>query len=578
MLRQPTSFPRALLLILALVWQVTPSFPGSNASHCKCLPGDECWPSKTEWAAFNATVGGRLVATAPLASPCHYDASAAYDAEECAALKNAWGFPETHYSTSSSPMAAWFANNSCSPFMPPSAPCVADAYVQYAVRAAGVSDYQATLAFATKKKIRLVIRNTGHDYFGKSTGAGALALWTHFLKETPIIKAYSSDSFRGTAMRLGAGVQAFEAYAAADQAGLAVVGGACSTVGVAGGYSQGGGLGPLSSAFGLGADQVLEWEVVLASGQHVVATPTRYKDLYWALSGGGGGPYAAVLSMTVRAHPAVKVASANLTFTDAGVSGQSFTEAVKTFLSTLPRLAEAGTWSSFYVAGSAFRLVPVFGPNLDAATLQALLDPTLAALNKSGISYEYHLETFDTFLSAYDSMVVLENVTEANLGGRLIPRTLLETKDSVASLMEAFQLILDAGGVVSGIVSNQTNFPLNRVENSVNPALRESVISVVFGLPYNHAEYAGNIPLQQEITNTFMPRLEALTPGGGSYLNEGDINQPNWQTAFYGVNYPALRRIKEKYDAHGLFYGLTAVGSEKWEYRMRTDGRLCRVE
>lgn len=79
-------------------------------------------------------------------------------------------------------------------------------------------------------------------------------------------------------------------------------------------------------------------------------------------------------------------------------------------------------------------------------------------------------------------MVVLENVTEANLGGRLIPRTLLETKDSVASLMEAFQLILDAGGVVSGIVSNQTNFPLNRVENSVNPALRESVISVVFGL------------------------------------------------------------------------------------------------
>ena len=79
-------------------------------------------------------------------------------------------------------------------------------------------------------------------------------------------------------------------------------------------------------------------------------------------------------------------------------------------------------------------------------------------------------------------MVAAENVTEANIGGRLIPRTLLETKDSVASLMEAFQLILDGGGVVSGIASNQTNFPLNGVENSVNPAFRESVISVVLGL------------------------------------------------------------------------------------------------
>ena len=42
-------------------------------------------------------------------------------------------------------------------------------------------------------------------------------------------------------MKMGAGVQGFEAYAAADKAGLAVVGGECPTVGLAGGYTQGGG-------------------------------------------------------------------------------------------------------------------------------------------------------------------------------------------------------------------------------------------------------------------------------------------------------------------------------------------------
>ena len=38
---------------------------------------------------------------------------------------------------------------------------------------------------------------------------------------------------------MGAGVQGFEAYEAADKNGLAVVGGECPTVGLAGGYTQG---------------------------------------------------------------------------------------------------------------------------------------------------------------------------------------------------------------------------------------------------------------------------------------------------------------------------------------------------
>jgi hypothetical protein len=52
---------------------------------------------------------------------------------------------------------------------------------------------------------------------------------------------YTSDAYTGPAVKMGAGVQAFEAYAAADTVGLNVVGGQCPTVGIAGGYTQGGG-------------------------------------------------------------------------------------------------------------------------------------------------------------------------------------------------------------------------------------------------------------------------------------------------------------------------------------------------
>jgi hypothetical protein len=77
------------------------------------------------------------------------------------------------------------------------------------------------------------------------------------------------------------------------------------------------------------------------------------------------------------------------------------------------------------------------------------------------------------------------------------------------------------------------------------------------------------------MTNVLMPALEAITPGGGSYINEANFRQSDWQDAFYGVNYDSLLAIKDKYDPDQLFYGLTAVGSHRWA--VQNDGRLCQV-
>ncbi|TVY67551.1 FAD-linked oxidoreductase ZEB1 [Lachnellula suecica] len=67
---------------------------------------------------------------------------------------------------------------------------------------------------------------------------------------------------------MGAGVQGYEAMEAAHDEGLVVVGGEGPTVGLAGGYTQGGGHSALSTTFGLGADQTLSWKVVTAEGNH----------------------------------------------------------------------------------------------------------------------------------------------------------------------------------------------------------------------------------------------------------------------------------------------------------------------
>jgi FAD/FMN-containing dehydrogenase len=87
--------------------------------------------------------------------------------------------------------------------------------------------------------------------------------------------------------------------------GLAVTGGAISTTGV-GGYTLGGGLGWLMGLCGLAVDNLLEAEVVLATGEVVRASAEQHPDLFWALRGGGGN-FGVVTSFVFGLHPVAEV-------------------------------------------------------------------------------------------------------------------------------------------------------------------------------------------------------------------------------------------------------------------------------
>jgi len=61
-----------------------------------------------------------------------------------------------------------------------------------------------------------------------------------------------------------------------------------------------------------------------------------------------------------------------------------------------------------------------------------------------------------------------------------------------------------------------------------------------------------------------MNELRRIAPDGGAYVSESNYFQPNWQTAFWGSNYPRLAEVKKRYDPDGLFYVRHGVGSEEW--------------
>lgn len=104
--------------------------------------------------------------------------------------------------------------------------------------------------------LRLVVKNISHDFSGRSLGAGALSIWTNWFKNIEFHQRYTTATYSGPALTLGAAINNKELYAAAERFGVTAVGGLCTTVGAGGGFFAGGGHSPLTSLLGLGADQV----------------------------------------------------------------------------------------------------------------------------------------------------------------------------------------------------------------------------------------------------------------------------------------------------------------------------------
>lgn len=470
-------------------------------------------------------------------------------------------------------MAPFFANQSCDPFQPVEKPCTLGNYVRYAVDASGPEDVAATIIFAKQHNIRLVIRNTGHDYLGRSTGAGSLAVWTHHMKDIEILD-YEDQFYDGKAMKVGAGVQGFEVMEAAHNAGLAVVGGECPTVGIAGGYTQGGGHSALSTSFGLSADNVLEWEVVTADGELVKASRTENADLYWALSGGGPGNWGVVTSMTTKAHPDARFGGATLVFTTANNNEESFYNAIDAFHDELSGMVDAGTMVVYYFGSTFFQIAPINAYNKTAVEVQELLTPFLSKLDALNIQYTASYTETNSYIEHFDMYfgpLPLGNIQVgiAQYGGRLIPRA------NIQQLSSTIRSIAGKGVTWIGVGTDVSQFA-NSAANSILPAWRDALVHVTLTTPWSFtASWDDMLKLQDLMTDEIMPEIEAATPGSGAYMNEADFRQPRFQEEFFGQNYAELKELKAKWDSSSVFYVDKGVGSDSWI--VQADGRLCRA-
>lgn len=218
---------------------------GFNSKKCKTYPGDRDWPSDRTWSLFDHLLGkNALIKTVPEASICYPTYQSPlnqtipnqnnYSPVKCESLTTSWNNSTLRIADPTSIRSILFQGMTC---MPPNytasflgnqlGVCTVGGFPSYTVNVSSVAQIQLAVNIARELGIRLVIKNTGHDFGGKSTGMGGLSLWTHWLKKWKFFDEFTSvdGSYKGPAFQFGAGIQAGEAFEIAKKNGVTIVGG-----------------------------------------------------------------------------------------------------------------------------------------------------------------------------------------------------------------------------------------------------------------------------------------------------------------------------------------------------------------
>ncbi|KAL1874322.1 hypothetical protein Daus18300_003686 [Diaporthe australafricana] len=503
-----------------------------------------------------------------------------------------------------------FANNSCNPIYPngtsisgdPDAGekgCQIGFYPPYSVNATEPVHVQEALKFIKQYNLRSNIKNTGHNG-AKSSSYGALSIWTHNLQSFQFHQSFTPKScgLNGTGANItymgatvGAGMQDQTLSDALANHNALAVSGTNYDVGVAG-WSTSGGHGLATAEYGMGADNIIEAAIVTPTGDLITANECQNSDIFWAIRGGNAGAFGVITSLTVKAYPMPDVRLWTFQVTQKnGTSIGNWYRFVAQVLSYMPDMHAGGfggyLTTSAPAPGSQLGLVGTFflfnKPNGTMERLNAELQDFFGSGNATDAAEVTSSTLYFQDLSSL--LAMLPSSESVGKGGALQASRLL-TRDSLTRDLDLVaEVLLEVGpnfdGPTDGISSPSVSMTMTGssvpVDNALNPAWRETVLHFI-----HTRSWKDDVP-QSIVESAFHnatyiagAKLRQLAPNTGAYINEADINEPDWQSSLYGENYPRLFHIKQHIDPDQLLWCPHCPGSEAWV--QHDDGKLCMAE
>ncbi len=419
-------------------------------------------------------------------------------------------------------------------------------------------DVSTCIAFVRKFGLQIAARSGGHSYGGWSSTNGGL-----------IADVTALNSFRVSsgAVQVGTGLRLIDMYQRLAARGLAVPGGSCATVGVAG-LTLGGGVGVLSRAFGLTSDNLEAVQLVTADGAVRTCTAAQNSDLFWASRGGGGGNFGIATSFTFRTRPLSQLVVFFLRWPWSHAA-----RVISAWQSWAPAQPDA-LWSNLLLASAPHGGTPVLqvgGTFLGGvAGCQQLLNRLYAAAGSRPSSGS----PFQT--SYFNAMMIMAgcasfSFSECHLpsqtkNGRL-PRVPSYAKSdfftrkippagikALINGIERLRAVHGAPGGSGGVGFDAFGGALNRVSPSATAFVhRNALFDAQYSTSWSAGGGGAGSARQQAWLRSFYAAMRPWA-SGQCYVNYIDPDLTNWRQAYYGANYPRLARIKAKYDPHQVFH------------------------
>ncbi|PHH85845.1 hypothetical protein CDD83_11095 [Cordyceps sp. RAO-2017] len=569
---------------------------GSEAGPCKStdFPG-------TDKLVLNSETGYSAQVPAMAAAVCHGERA---DQAACGRVEAAF-----HANDPVSNAWSQYNGDACLPRSKlletdAQAGCKRNGYPRFVANATTREHVQDAIRYARENAVRLSIKNTGHDYLGRFSGPNSLSIWTHHMDSIVYNKAgftpAGCDAPVRDTVKIGAGVQTGALYRHLQRLDEArtFVGGRAETVGVAG-FAMGGGHSILTGQYGLGADQVVEMELVLADGRALVVSGCAHRDLFWALRGGGGSTFGVVTSLIIKTFPMPRIVAAE--FDVAAAAGPDvdararLVDASTVVWTQLPKLVDQGVNGFIHASASvddpsaktpSARIrcsLAMVGPDASEQSLQRAIDGLLDAVSadKDGkrtrpvrVTYRHEPQNYPTVLE-YISSLEMPDPAGQNMffGSKLLSgEKLVGGAHYLRKSTDKALTSPTSSGIGAIIVGGPgLSDAARRKEASAHPGWEHAVASMFTSASFNAKDRPSRRAAVDQVDGTLQP-LRELDPESGSHASEAFVFEPQWRKAYWGANYDRLRQIKKDVDPADVFCCRRCVGNEAYKQNRL---RLC---
>ncbi|KAI5475146.1 FAD linked oxidase [Pseudohyphozyma bogoriensis] len=535
-----------------------------------CLIGQKCYPTHSEISAFNHSVHGRaFIPPTP-----DYFCEKTQPTSDCTNATwrddQPWLLQYVEFETGLGIGETGQTNETEASVGRGRVPALA-------VAVETAQDVSNAVRFARRHSLRLRVKNTGHDFLGRSSDVGSFTISTHLLTQTEFVPKFVPEGApKGyapvKALWAGSGVQVLQLYETADKLGVIIPGGVSGTVGATGGFLLGGGHGPFGPLHGLLVDSVLQFTVVDSLGFVRTVSEFSHPDLFTALRGGGGG-FGVVVDVVIKTHepPAGFVGILGEFGVKEGAPEGEWTNVVREWVKLQPQLSAAAPFAGYsYVTTTMPTPFAYILPSNDVELAKASFKPftDYVAAHADALEFNITFVEEDTWFKLWAGpfTTALEGTDAVGLnllvGSRLIPKTVVEDDgDALADWLSTSPVPSIVHLVAGRAVSEKPAFP-----TSVNPLWREALLHIDF--PGAWAFNATDAQVQG-VRDFLVQHTLALGQiaqfGNGAqaaYSSESCYDEASWQDVLYGETYSSLLAAKFKWDPTGVFSARHYPGSE----------------